>query len=426
MKPRFFVAILLFTLAFAMTGQQAADAQLGSEPVLWETLEDNSRPLARNALHERIVRARPAVLRAFTVPGDRVRLPLSPETDVVAVLDEITDDRFNGYVWAGHVLGEPHSMVNIVVEPDGIAGTVLYSGGSFEIRLVGDNVARILESLPFDPRSAVDDAVTVPEHLVPTAGPSARVVDRQAKSVWDVLFLYTPAAAADLGGKAGMKAAIKVAVANWNTALKNSNLNVKVRNIKSKKISYARRGTDQDYALQALEHLQTAGDGQMDKAHNLRAKFGADIVHLAIEENTEICGLGYLSGAGAGLTQGYVNFPFSVIASACVSGGTGLTVAHEGGHNVGLNHDAANADLRAVGGAWPYSFGYRIAGLARSVMAYSCTPDGQADCPRIAMFSSRKLKVSGKKFGAKKADNRKSIDKDRDVVESWYACKKKC
>jgi hypothetical protein len=429
MQTRFVVAILLLTMAFGTTGQRSATAQI-AEPVLWETIEDISRPLQRTAVHERIVRARPDVLRSFTVPGDRVRLPLSPATEVTAVLDEVSDDPFNGYVWAGHVAGEPYSMVNIVVEPDGIAGTVLYSGGTFEIRLVGDDIARVLENDPADPRLAVNDALSIPQEFKAGAALSLRPADRRAKSVWDVLFLYTAKAAADLGGKNAVKAAVKVAVANWNTALKNSKLKVKVRNVGTKKINYGPTGSDFNYGSQAIQHLQTVGDGQMDKAHTLRAKAGADFVHLVLQKNTSFCGLGYKPGNGAGMFASFSAWAFSVISSNCVSGGTGLTVAHEGGHNVGLNHDVDNARLpwqqRQVDGAWAFSFGYRIPGIARSVMAYSCTPDGLADCPRVAMFSWKKNKVGGKKLGTNKADNRKSIDRDRQIAGNWVACTKSC
>ena len=83
------------------------------------------------------------------------------------------------------------------------------------------------------------------------------------------------------------------------------------------------------------------------------------------------CGLGVLNGANG--TPQDVNSPFSVIADGkdIVAGSNSFcgdhTLAHEFGHNMGLEHDRANATGQGV---FPYSYGYGIAGVFGDIMSY--------------------------------------------------------
>lgn len=152
-----------------------------------------------------------------------------------------------------------------------------------------------------------------------------------AASTIDVMVVYTSAARTAWGGVSQSNSFIATAITNFNTALINSGVsNVTINLVYSGEIAYTEPGnisTD-------LTRLRTNNDGFMDNVHTLRTTYGADLVALVTGTPTNTCGLGYVntnptnySGASG----------FCVSLYNCVV--SNYSLAHELGHNMGLQHD---------------------------------------------------------------------------------------
>ena len=427
----------LAVISAASTLSIGATPKPQATPDLWTVVHEESGNSRRQALPEqmlwkRVVRVNSELLRQRTSRGARLRLGLQPGVDAEIELLRITNSKFNGYVWNGRVVDEPLSMVTLVVEDRDVAGTVLYSHGSYRVRLLGDGLSTVEAQAP---RRRPDIVRIPPSHSRSQGRPRAVQTSPNVPVKWDVLALYTKRAAKDNGGARSTKADWKVAVANWNTALENNQIggapgNVKVRLVKTRKWKQKRRGSDSDHAQNMLYALRID-----KKVSKWRKKFGADFVAGAIEINDDVCGVAFLNGEGAGVLPGDGDWAMSVIPVNCLAGFGGLAVAHEGGHNAGLRHDEANASdpLNDFSGAYAYSYGYRLPGEFRTIMAYACSTDDLDACPETPFFSDPflgALESSGDLYNMMgipdQADNVRSLNNDIKTIEQWSDCKKAC
>ena len=97
----------------------------------------------------------------------------------------------------------------------------------------------------------------------------------------DTLIVYTPlartSATTQRGGR-GIEALTDLMVAETNQALRDSELNVRVRMVGRREISYVE---PRDTCLD-LQRLQSRDDGYMDIVHQWRFDTGADLVHLIL------------------------------------------------------------------------------------------------------------------------------------------------
>lgn len=409
-KPSLVTSLALLSLLCTASALSIAATQSPQEaPELWTVVQegfDGSRPQAARdrVLWDRVVRVGGELLRQRTSPGARLRLGLRPGVEVDVELTRITDSELNGYVWNGHVVDEPLSMVTLVLEPGGVAGTVVYSGGSYHVRLIGDGLSAVRQQA----RRRRGDIVRIPQRSQRRAGKRRSIPSARRVASWDFLALFTKQAAKENGGRRATLADWKVAIANWNTALDNSGVDAVVRLIKTRKWNNARRGSDDE------------------KVATWRKKFGADFAGAAIEFNEAVCGVGWLNGADAGVRPIDRDYALHVNSVDCLAGFGGLTAAHEGGHNGGVNHDEFNARSTEFG-AYSYAFGYRVPGEFSTVMAYTCEPDGLARCPQIPYFSTPLLAQSGTPIGVKnQAHNARSLTNDRAIIEQWFDCRKNC
>ena len=147
----------------------------------------------------------------------------------------------------------------------------------------------------------------------------------------DVLVVYTGAARIAWGGVAQSNSFIATAITNFNNSLQNSGVqNVTVNLVYAGEILYTETGnisTD-------LASFRSSTDGIMDEVHTLRSTYGADLCALVTSTPTNTCGLGYLNSTP---TNYSANSGFTVSIYSCVV--SNYTLAHEMGHNMGLNHD---------------------------------------------------------------------------------------
>lgn len=147
----------------------------------------------------------------------------------------------------------------------------------------------------------------------------------------DVLVVYTSAAKTSWGGASQSNSFIATAITNFNNSLQNSGVsNVTINLVYAGEIVYAETGninTD-------LASFRNNNDGVMDDVHILRSTYGADLCALVTSTPTNTCGLGYLNSNPSNYSA---NSAFTVSIYSCVV--SNYTLAHEMGHNMGLNHD---------------------------------------------------------------------------------------
>jgi hypothetical protein len=190
---------------------------------------------------------------------------------------------------------------------------------------------------------------------------------------------------------AKIEGVIALAVAETNRAYELSGIPTKFRLVKTHFESAYNDYTNQWEAT--LAFLRNNGDGQLDYVHAMRDQFGADFVSMLVDTGS-YCGIGYMP-----LTP-TAGDAFSLVQWNCATGY--YSFAHEIGHNMGCNHDLANAG-GDFGGS---NYGYRDPSAQfRSILAYDCSPS----CPRIQYFSNPNINYNGRVLGSSRANNAQQI-----------------
>jgi hypothetical protein len=214
--------------------------------------------------------------------------------------------------------------------------------------------------------------------------------------VFDTMIVYTPAARAEAGSHAAIRAEAALAVDQANVAYQNSQINARARLVYANEVDY----TEGDSNLTDLERLSDPDDGFLENVHSIRDQHSvrADLVALFTTR-----------GGGIAWCGASENWAFSITNWA--SSASSFVHAHETGHNVGSAHDLDNVDCSP---SEDYGHGWRFTGnnnvQYRTVMAY-------APGSRIGHFSNPNISHMGTATGAADhADNaRLHNNRDRDV-----------
>lgn len=165
---------------------------------------------------------------------------------------------------------------------------------------------------------------------------------------------------------------VETAMQNWvaqtNNIYKDSNIDIQLRLVGA--VPHEQSGATMDAVLTSLRVNTTAV--------NLRNQYGADFVTQL--HRTGECGIGYLAVSAA--------WAWNVVGPNCGP----LVLAHELGHNMGLNHSRKQGD---TGGArYSYALGHGVDGLFGTVMTYSWLYVNRAS-GRIAKFSNPDVNCLG-------------------------------
>ncbi|MDM5132241.1 M12 family metallo-peptidase [Aeromonas piscicola] len=223
----------------------------------------------------------------------------------------------------------------------------------------------------------------------------------------DLMVLHSPGLAARYQGDAQTRIQHMINVTNQIYAA--SGLDLTVRAVHSQQVNYPDGGTDES-ALNAVTHQS---DQAFKAVPTLRARYGADMVVL-MRPNTGdhgSCGLAWVGGSATYVdgrkvyADGDVSKEANNMFSHVTATGCGdVVLAHELGHNMGLNHSRLQ---NGTGGTYHYALGHGVQGSFATVMAY---PSSFGVYSHEYKFSSPDLVCKGQPCGVDHRDQANGAD----------------
>jgi hypothetical protein len=350
-----------------------------------------------------------AAILSSNPAGLTIPLPGQPDLIVERRSHQLRSARSR--VWRGR--GQTDGSVVTLTEHEGLLFGHIQSGNEvFAIR-PGTNGRTIIEKLDPDsfPPEWGHDAVTFGYEKIPPLGTSTLQEDTTASAQSAapdgtipivLLSVYTPQARAAAGGTTQIQGQIQAAVDQANTAFINSNMAARFVLAQTAEVSYNDSGnidTDLDWVTSNAS------------VASLRNTHAADLVSLIVNNGGNYCGIGWVQrNPGAG----FANYAFQVTARGCLPN---HTLAHEHGHNMGMEHDPASAGISGSGASYPWSFGHYVNGSFRTIMSYNVC---SLSCPRVLHFSNPDVSYNGFLTGiADQRDNAHTGDLTAAIVANF-------
>jgi hypothetical protein len=235
----------------------------------------------------------------------------------------------------------------------------------------------------------------------------------------DVLVVYTSGMETQYGGVDQVQTRIQNLTALANQAYIDSGVDISLRLVGVVKVDAPDNSSNID-TLNAI----TNGSAPYNNVAWLRNAYGADLVSLIRPFSMVqggLCGISWVGGSNGASMALYRDQGYSVVSDGRDGGYfcSGYTFAHELGHNMGNVHDRATvAQQDGNHGAYPYSFGYGLAGQFGTIMSYID--------PEVGKFSNPDKTCKGQTAcgiaetdTANSANNARSLNNTRRYVAAY-------
>jgi peptidyl-Asp metalloendopeptidase len=321
--------------------------------------------------------------------GISLAIPGGPDVEVERQSHQRRGAR--SVVWRGRGQLDRKAKVTLTLHEGLLFGRIESGHDVFAVR-PGSNGRTIVEKLnpdSFAPEWGHDaathghDKVPVPSTQdMMQQGPSAPAAPAADGTVQIVLLsVYTPQARAAAGGTAQIQGEIQAAVDQANTAFINSNMVARFFLAHTAELAHNDAGNIETDLNWVTNNSAIA---------SLRNAHSADMVSLIVNNGGGYCGIAWVQRHPG---SSFANYAYQVTARGCLANST---LAHEHGHNMGMEHDPASAGISPSGASYPWSFGHYVNGAFRTIMSYNvCT----ISCPRILHFSNPDVLYNGTPTG---------------------------
>ena len=342
-----------------------------------------------------------------------IAIPIPGEPDLVVERQSYEARTARSRVWRGRGQTDRSAKVTLTQHEGLLFGHIQKGHDSFAIR-PGPNGSTVVEKL--DPDSFAPewghDAATHGHDKVPPISsedglqqsspldPTATAVDGTLQIV--LMSVFTPQARAAAGGTTQIQGQIQAAVDQANTAFINSNMTARYFLAHTAEVAYNDSGNIDSDLTWVTSNSTVA---------SLRNTYAADMVSLIVNNGGSYCGIGWVQRhPGAG----FANYAFQVTALGCLANST---LAHEHGHNMGMEHDPASAGIAPSGASYPWSFGHYVNGSFRTIMSYNVC---SVSCPRVLHFSNPDVLYNGVPTGVPdQRDNAHTGDLTAPIVANF-------
>jgi len=324
----------------------------------------------------------------------------------------------NSLVWRGKNAGDSNSTTTLTLYNGMLFGRIESGNSMFSVRpdANGQTIIEKIDPNSFAPEWGHDQATHGHDRVPPSSGSvstqssstsSSTTVSPAADGTVEIVLMsvYTPQARAAAGGTTQIQGQIQAAIDQANTAFINSNMIARYFLGHTEEVAYNDTG-DMNADLNWVTGNATVA--------SLRNTYGADMVSLIVENGGAYCGIGWVQRNPG---SSFASYAFQVTDRGCL---TNSTLAHEHGHNMGMEHNPENSSVgtNPSAASYPWSFGHWVSGQFATVMTYNSICPSY--CPRILNFSNPDVLYNGFPTGIlDQRDNARTSDSTAPIIAGF-------